>query len=90
MARTGSLTLDASDPAFYAEANRAAYLRIHADNPVGPHRCIGMSVARLESSIAFEALLARFGATEAAGPAVWRPSLATAVVESLPVVFRAA
>lgn len=54
----------------------------------GPHRCIGMPVARLESRIAFEELLARFPHTEARGPAVFRPSLATAVVERLPVVFR--
>jgi cytochrome P450 len=53
----------------------------------GPHRCIGMSVARLESTIAFEELLTRFPSTEPLGPAVWRPSTATAVVESLPVMF---
>ena len=53
----------------------------------GPHRCIGMSVARLESTIAFEELLRRFPGTIAGGPAVVRPSTATAVVESLPVVF---
>jgi cytochrome P450 family 142 subfamily A polypeptide 1 len=53
----------------------------------GPHRCIGMSVARLESTIAFEELLRRFPNTEPLGPAVWRPSTATAVVESLPVMF---
>jgi cytochrome P450 len=55
----------------------------------GPHRCIGMSVARMESAIAFEELLARFPNVERAGEAVYRPSLATAVCESLPVVFRA-
>jgi cytochrome P450 len=55
----------------------------------GPHRCIGMSVARMESTIAFEELLTRFPHTQGAGPAVMRPSTATAVVESLPVVFRA-
>jgi cytochrome P450 len=53
----------------------------------GPHRCVGMSVARLESIIAFEELLERYPATEPAGDPVYRPSLATAVVESLPVVF---
>lgn len=55
----------------------------------GPHRCVGMSVARLESAIAFEELLAAFPNTRLAGPAIFRPSLATAVVESVPVVFRA-
>jgi cytochrome P450 len=53
----------------------------------GPHRCIGMSVARLESAIAFQELLGRFPGTVARGPAVFRPSTATAVVEALPVVF---
>jgi cytochrome P450 len=53
----------------------------------GPHRCIGMPLARMESAIAFEELLAAFPATRAAGAAVFRPSLATAVVESFPVVF---
>jgi cytochrome P450 len=54
----------------------------------GPHRCVGMPVARLESVIAFEELLAGFPGTELHGPPVFRPSLATAVVESVPVVFR--
>jgi cytochrome P450 len=54
----------------------------------GPHRCIGMSVARLESTIAFEELLGRYPATEALGAATFRPSTATAVVESLPVIFK--
>jgi cytochrome P450 len=54
----------------------------------GPHRCIGMSVARLESIVAFEELLARFPNAVAAGPAVYRPTLATVVVDSLPVVLR--
>jgi cytochrome P450 len=53
----------------------------------GPHRCIGMPVARLESTIAFEELLARFPGIAARGAAECRPSLATAVVERLPVVF---
>jgi hypothetical protein len=56
----------------------------------GPHRCIGMSVARLQSTIAFQELLKRYPATVAVGPALFRPSTATAVVESLPVLFQAA
>jgi cytochrome P450 len=48
-----------------------------------------MSVARLESAIAFEELLARYPNTERCGDAVLRPSLATAVVECMPVIFRA-
>jgi cytochrome P450 len=48
-----------------------------------------MSVARLESAIAFEELLRRFPGTVAVGPAVVRPSTATAVIESLPVIFGA-
>jgi hypothetical protein len=40
-----------------------------------------------ESAIAFEELLARFPGIEARGAAACRPSLATAVVERLPVAF---
>jgi cholest-4-en-3-one 26-monooxygenase len=54
----------------------------------GPHHCIGAAVARLELRIAFEELLSRFANVETRGPAVYRPSLATVVVESIPVVFR--
>ncbi|MGE4425315.1 MAG: cytochrome P450 [Solirubrobacteraceae bacterium] len=53
----------------------------------GPHRCIGMPVARMEAIVGFEELLRRFPATSARGPAIFRPSLATVVVESLPVRF---
>jgi cytochrome P450 len=54
----------------------------------GPHRCVGMAVARLQIGIAFEELLTRFPRIEARGRAEVRPSTATAVVERLPVVFR--
>jgi cholest-4-en-3-one 26-monooxygenase len=53
----------------------------------GPHRCIGMSVARMECLIAYQELLRRFPKIEARGPAQVRPSTATAVVERLAVVF---
>ena len=53
----------------------------------GPHRCIGAAVAQVEIRVAFEELLARFPNIEARGPAVYRPSLATVVVESIPVAF---
>lgn len=53
----------------------------------GPHRCIGSPVALLEARIAFEELLSRYPRIEARGPALFRPSLATAVVEELPVIF---
>jgi cytochrome P450 len=79
------------DPAMFADP-----LRFDIDrNPndalafsYGQHRCIGMSVARLESQIAFEELLARYPDIELRGDGAFRPSLATAVLESLPVVFR--
>ena len=54
----------------------------------GPHRCIGSPVALLEARIAFEEILARFPNIESRGPATFRSSLATAVVEELPVLFR--
>jgi cytochrome P450 len=53
----------------------------------GPHKCIGASVALVEARVAFEELLARFPGIASRGPAVVRPSLATVVVESLPVAF---
>jgi cytochrome P450 len=53
----------------------------------GPHRCIGAAVAQVEIRVAFEELLATFPNIEARGPAVYRPSLATVVVESIPVAF---
>jgi cytochrome P450 len=53
----------------------------------GPHRCIGAALAQVEIRVAFEELLARFPNIEARGPAVYRPSLATVVVESVPVAF---
>ncbi len=56
----------------------------------GPHRCIGIFLAKLEGRVAFEELLARFPATESRGPVEYRASLATTVIESMPVVFRAA
>lgn len=55
----------------------------------GPHRCIGAAVAQVEIRVAFEELLARFRNIRASGPAVYRPSLATVVVESVPVAFLA-
>lgn len=53
----------------------------------GPHKCIGASVALVEARVAFTELLARFPGIASTGPAVVRPSLATVVVESLPVTF---
>ncbi len=54
----------------------------------GPHRCIGIFLAKLEGRAAFEELLARFPSTESRGPVSYRSSLATTVIESMPVVFR--
>jgi cytochrome P450 len=80
------------DPAMFAEPLRFDIDRRPSDAlafSYGPHRCIGLSVARIETAIAFTELLERFPGTVARGPAVFRPSTATAVVESLPVVFSA-
>ena len=55
----------------------------------GPHRCIGMPVARMEAAIAFEELLAHFPSLASAGEAVFAPTLATAVVERVPVRWNA-
>lgn len=53
----------------------------------GPHHCIGSSVALVEARVAFEELFARFPDIDARGEATVRPTLATVVVESLPVAF---
>lgn len=81
------------DPAMFADPLRFDIDRNPSDAlafSYGPHRCIGMSVARLESAIAFQELLRRFPETEPLARATYRPSTATAVVESLPVMFRRA
>jgi cytochrome P450 len=51
----------------------------------GPHFCLGAALARLEATIAFPALLARFPAIAGAGEARRVPGLAFRGFESLPV-----
>ena len=40
----------------------------------GPHRCIGIALAKLEGRVAFEEMLPRFPAIEARGPVIYRPA----------------
>jgi len=51
----------------------------------GSHFCLGAALARLEATIAFPALLARFRAITAAGEATRLPGLAFRGFESLPI-----
>jgi cytochrome P450 len=78
------------DPAMFDEPLRFDLDRRPSDVLAfswGPHRCIGAFVAQVEARVAFEELLDRFPNIEPRGPAVFHPSLATAVVESVPVAF---
>jgi cholest-4-en-3-one 26-monooxygenase len=79
------------DPAMFGDPLRFDIDRRPSDALAfswGPHRCIGASVAQVEIRVAFEELLLRFPNIEARGPARFRPSLATVVTESIPVIFR--
>jgi len=86
-----NFTVANHDPALFGDPLRFDIDRNPNDSlsfSYGPHRCIGKSVATLQSTIAFEQLLARYPATTALAAASFRPSTATAVVEHLPVIFR--
>jgi cytochrome P450 len=78
------------DPAHFADPFRFDVTRRPPDSLAfgsGAHRCVGRNLARLEARVAFEELLARFPAVEPRGPATYRPTLATAWMDSLPVSF---
>lgn len=86
-----NFTVANHDPAMFPEPLRFDIDRRPSDALAfswGPHRCIGASIAQVEVRVAFEELLARYPGIEAIGPARYRPSLATVVTESIPVVFR--
>jgi cytochrome P450 PksS len=64
----------------------------HLSFGLGPHFCLGASLARLEGQIAFSTLLRRFPdlrLTVAPSALRWRPGYITRGLEALPVGFRA-
>jgi cytochrome P450 len=64
-----------------ANANR------HVSFVVGPHHCLGSSLARLEGVVAFRSLLARMPEIRRAAPAVRRPNFIARGLTNLPVAF---
>jgi cytochrome P450 len=78
------------DPRRFAEPAEFRPLRTDA-GPVsfggGPHFCIGAALARLEATIAFSRLLARFARIEPAGEPVRRETFLLRGFDSLPVTL---
>jgi cytochrome P450 len=78
------------DPRRFAEPAEFRPLRTDA-GPVsfggGPHFCIGAALARLEATIAFSRLLARFARIESAGEPVRRETFLLRGFDSLPVTL---
>ena len=76
---------------FGADASRFDVRRVanpmHLAFGFGEHVCLGASLARMESRIFLEELLARFPAYEVTGPAEHVVSTTVAGIESLPVVL---
>jgi cytochrome P450 len=56
---------------------------------VGPHYCLGASLARLEGRIAFRSMLERMPAIKRAAPASRRPNLVVRGLTNVPVAFTA-
>ncbi|MFI6979053.1 cytochrome P450 [Embleya sp. NPDC050154] len=55
----------------------------------GAHYCLGAALARVELAEALEALAARLGPPEVAGPITWRPSTGVSGPDLLPLRFGA-
>ena len=76
---------------FGADASRFDVGRVanpmHLAFGFGEHVCLGASLARMESRIFLEELLARFGGYEVTGPAERVESTTVAGIRSLPVVL---
>ena len=79
------------DPAMFPDPGRFDPRRDNANRHlafvVGPHHCLGSSLARLEGQVAFRSLLKRMPEIRRAGPAVRRPNLVARGITNLPVAF---
>jgi cytochrome P450 len=79
------------DPAVFPDPARFDPWRDNANRHlsfvVGPHHCLGSSLARLEGAIALRTLRERMPEIRRAGPAVRRPNLVARGLLQLPVSF---
>ncbi len=76
------------DPEVFADPDRLDIGRSsgrHLAFSLGTHFCMGPALARLEATLAFGALTARFPALELAAEPVWRETVSFRALERLPV-----
>ena len=82
------------DPKVFEHPERFDVLRpnarAHLSFALGPHHCLGASLARLEGQIAFAGLVQRLPRLEAAGPRRRRRTFILRGYRSIPVVSRRA
>ena len=81
------------DPDRYPEPDRFDIEREdvkHLGFGIGPHYCLGQSLARLEAAVAVGTIVRRFRVIEFAGPTRWRPNLQLRGLEALPLWLRTA
>lgn len=90
---TVSLASANRDEAFWGPD--AGRLRVRRENArqhlsfgAGPHHCLGASLARLEATIAFERMLARFGTLALDGDVTWNGRINLRGPARLPVLAR--
>jgi cytochrome P450 len=79
------------DPLMFADPARFDPWRENASRHlsfvVGPHHCLGSSLARLEGAIALRSLVERMPEIRRAAPSVRRPNLVARGLLQLPITF---
>ena len=78
------------DPARFPDPHRFDIARAdnaHLTFSIGPHVCLGASLARLEAKVAWRKLLARVRDIQATAPSPWREHITLRGLESLNVSF---